>query len=549
MKTPGVYLIEKDAFPNSVVEVATAVPAFIGYTEKAENGTKSLINKPFRISSFGEYMQYYGGPPEYKFKLDLIDAKAPETPESEGTEEAETEKPAESAVVAALTVKDKKYSLEREGTVYRLFDAIRLFYQNGGGPCYIVSVGSYENEIVKGLLDGTDTKKPGGGLVTLEKEQEPTMVLIPDALSLDENSCYGVYTQMIAHCVKMQSRISILDIYNGFQDRKDPAGDTIEAFRIGVGANGLKYATAYYPWVETTIVQENEVSFTNLTDESLEVLKNLILNELAIPADATADPKKPEDKKTIQTRAFLNDLTVYTAEYVKNKLEGTGDDDDKLMPEDVNKSLVFLSSAYNKLLKDIQNRLNELPPASAMAGVYTMVDATRGVWKAPANVSLNAVVRPSVNITFEDQQDLNVSLTGKSINAIRSFIGEGVLVWGARTLDGNSGDWKYINVRRTVIMMEQSVKAAAKAYVFEPNDAGTWTTIKSMIENFLYQQWKSGALVGSKPTEAFSVHVGLGDTMSGDDILNGIMRITVLIAVSRPAEFIEITFQQQMQKS
>jgi phage tail sheath protein FI len=144
---------------------------------------------------------------------------------------------------------------------------------------------------------------------------------------------------------------------------------------------------------------------------------------------------------------------------------------------------------------------------------------------------------------------LNVSLTGKSINAIRSFIGEGVLVWGARTLDGNSQDWRYINVRRTVIMMEQSVKAAAKAYVFEPNDSGTWSTVKSMIESFLYQQWKSGALVGGKPEDAFSVNVGLGDTMTGDDILNGIMRVSILIAVSRPAEFIEITFQQQMQKS
>ena len=190
-----------------------------------------------------------------------------------------------------------------------------------------------------------------------------------------------------------------------------------------------------------------------------------------------------------------------------------------------------------------------MPPASAMAGVYTMVDNTRGVWKAPANVSLNASVSPSVNITFADQEELNMPLNGKAVNAIRAFVGEGNLVWGARTLDGNSQDWRYINVRRTLIMLEQSVQAAAKAYVFEPNDANTWITIKSMIENFLYIQWKKGALVGSKPDEAYAVLVGLGSTMTGDDILNGIMRITVLVAVSRPAEFIEITFQQQMQKS
>jgi phage tail sheath protein FI len=329
----------------------------------------------------------------------------------------------------------------------------------------------------------------------------------------------------------MMSRIAILDVYNGFNDRKAPPADVIEAFRVGVGSNGLKYAAGYYPWVETNIVQETEVKFTSLTDESLTVLQQILMEEQGLFAD-----KPPADgTKAKQVFDLLNSLPGYKT--------GTASVDD------INKSLVFLSIAFNKLLKEIQNRLNQLPPASAMAGIYTMVDNTRGVWKAPANVSLNAVVRPLVNITHEDQEDLNVSLTGKSINAIRSFIGEGVLVWGARTLDGNSQDWKYINVRRTMIMLEQSVKAASKAYVFEPNDAGTWSTVKSMIENFLYSQWKSGALAGSVPADAYSVHVGLGDTMTADDILDGIMRITFLVAISRPAEFIEITFQQQMQKS
>jgi phage tail sheath protein FI len=184
-----------------------------------------------------------------------------------------------------------------------------------------------------------------------------------------------------------------------------------------------------------------------------------------------------------------------------------------------------------------------------MAGVYTMVDNTRGVWKAPANVSLSAVSAPSVNITHEEQEDLNVNTAGKSINAIRTFIGEGTLVWGARTLDGNSLDWRYINVRRTMIMLEESVRLATKAYVFEPNTANTWVTIKSMISNFLTGVWKRGGLAGSSPDDAFSVHVGLGETMTAEDILEGILRVTVLVALSRPAEFIEITFQQQMQKS
>jgi phage tail sheath protein FI len=193
--------------------------------------------------------------------------------------------------------------------------------------------------------------------------------------------------------------------------------------------------------------------------------------------------------------------------------------------------------------------LNRLPPAAAMAGVYTMVDNNRGVWKAPANVSLNSVVSPAVNITHGDQEDLNVTPQGKSINAIRPFVGEGVLVWGARTLDGNSLDWRYVNVRRTMIMLEESIKLAAKSIVFEPNVANTWVTVKSMIRNFLTSIWKKGGLAGAVPDDAFSVFCGLGETMTPEDILEGIMRVTVLVAISRPAEFIEITFQQQMQKS
>ena len=123
------------------------------------------------------------------------------------------------------------------------------------------------------------------------------------------------------------------------------------------------------------------------------------------------------------------------------------------------------------------------------------------------------------------------------------------MVWGARTLDGNSQDWRYINVRRTLIYIEQSVKYAAKTYVFEPNDSGTWILVKSMITGFLNDLWKAGGLVGNSPADAYEVDVGLGSTMTPTDILDGIMRVSVKVAVSRPAEFIVITFEQKMQES
>jgi len=129
------------------------------------------------------------------------------------------------------------------------------------------------------------------------------------------------------------------------------------------------------------------------------------------------------------------------------------------------------------------------------------------------------------------------------------FIGQGVLVWGARTLDGNNLDWCYLNVRRTMIMIEQSIKLAARAYVFEANDANTWSTVSSSLNNFLTSLWSRGALAGATPADAFNVAVGLGTTMTAQDILDGRMNINVAVAITHPAEFIVISYIQQMQKS
>ena len=141
------------------------------------------------------------------------------------------------------------------------------------------------------------------------------------------------------------------------------------------------------------------------------------------------------------------------------------------------------------------------------------------------------------------------TVAGKSINAIRAFTGKGTLVWGARTLDGNSAEWKYVSVRRFYNMVEESVKKATEGFVFEANDANTWVKVRAMIENFLILQWKAGALAGAKPEQAFYVKIGLGSTMSADDILNGRMIVEIGMAVVRPAEFIVLRFSHMMQQA
>lgn len=517
METPGVYIVEKSAFPNSVVEVATAVPAFIGHTETAVNGGTSLTGKAWRITSMAEYCTYFGAAP---FPVCTIAEKGDVDQAIDSEDDAVSIAGGRERSSMDFSFNGKEYTLEQSSGDFLLYYSMRLFFQNGGGPCYIVSAGSYKDEIEADRL-----KK---GIEELVKEQEPTMVVMPEAVLLKEADCIAVQQAALQHCGgTMRSRVAILDVYDGYKDRKDPAGDCIDAFRNALGINYLDFAAAYYPWLNTAIVQDQELSYENIGNG--DTLTALISDELGLTDAEASDPKVAQLQAAV---AQISDASL-------------GEDEKALL----NKTLVQVSPLFNTILKALKDKLNLLPPSAAMAGIYTMVDNSRGVWKAPANVSLNTVLFPAVTITHDDQEDLNVTIHGKSINAIRSFVGEGVLVWGARTLDGNSLDWRYINVRRTMIMLEQSIRLATKAYVFEPNDANTWVTIKGMIGNFLTGIWKRGGLAGAVPSDAFSVHVGLGETMTPEDLLEGILRVTVLVAVSRPAEFIEITFQQQMQKS
>ncbi len=202
------------------------------------------------------------------------------------------------------------------------------------------------------------------------------------------------------------------------------------------------------------------------------------------------------------------------------------------------------------IVTTIERELNRIPPSGAIVGIYARTDASRGVWKAPANESINSVTGPVYAISNDDQAGLNIDpIAGKSINAIRAFTGKGILVWGARTLAGNDNDWRYVSVRRFAVMVEESCKNAAGGFVFEPNDANTWAKVQGMLENFLTLQWRAGALQGSKASDAFYVSVGLNKTMSGIDILEGRMIVEIGMAIVHPAEFIILRFSQIMAQS
>ena len=153
-------------------------------------------------------------------------------------------------------------------------------------------------------------------------------------------------------------------------------------------------------------------------------------------------------------------------------------------------------------------------------------------------------------LSEEENDRMNVDEgSGKSINAIRSFTGKGTLVWGARTLAGNSNEWRYVPVRRLFNYVEESIQKATSYAVFEPNTAMTWLKLKTTVESFLESLWRQGGLAGDRAEDAYFVQVGLGTTMTSQDIAEGRLIIRVGMAAVRPAEFIIIEFTHKLQQS
>lgn len=521
IKSPGVYINEVNAFGNSVVPVATAVPAFIGYTPQAMYEGKSYTNVPRKITSFADFQAIFC----------LPDPPPPADPAKQYDPEyylvAQDSQPTSGDYVL---IDGTFYSiLPDPNTIYYLYNSVKLFYDNGGGDAYIVSVGPYGAPSGSPMTVGEQIVNPNiqlnqltDGLALLKQEQEPTMYICPEAtlLSVDNNS--SLMKSMLLQASTMQTAVCIFDIIGG--NDPDPLNymDDIDTFRNGTGSEGLDYGAAYYPFVGTTVMQPSDIDYTNLFGGDVTQLQAIL--------SPASNPNSTVD-------------TIIAN--IQNPPEGQ-----ELTVSQYNNSLLVASPTYNTIIANILEDANILPPSAGMAGVITVTDNDVGPWQAPANTSMVDVVSLPILISETQQADLNVdAVSGKSINAIRFFNGLGILVWGARTLDGNSQDWRYISVRRTMIFIEQSCKLAANAYVFAPNDKNTWEAVKAMISSFLNDIWKQGGLQGASASDAFSVECGLGSTMTSEDILNGFMNVSVKVAVVRPAEFIVITFQQQMATS
>ena len=176
--------------------------------------------------------------------------------------------------------------------------------------------------------------------------------------------------------------------------------------------------------------------------------------------------------------------------------------------------------------------LRLVPPGGHVSGIYARSDTERGVHKAPAN----EVVRGAADLEFQITKGEQDILNPRGVNVIRAFPGRGIRVWGARTLSSNTL-WKYINVRRLFIFIEESIEEGTQWVVFEPNNEKLWARVRATITQFLTRVWRDGALMGIKAEEAFFVKCDR-TTMTQDDIDNGRLICVIGIAPVKPAEFV-----------
>ena len=498
-KTPGVFIEEIPKFPPSIAAVATAIPAFIGYTERAEKDGEQLVliddtgaldrTEGVRITSMLEYETYFGGPQKEQGLRVVI------TETQDGNSNTV-------AIQSQASFATNPLTGERIRSKHNMYFALQAYFANGGGPCYIFSIGQYDDTPTN-FPDDISHLNLMAALDFVDLEDEVTLLVFPEAPYVNVGTDAApwanlntVYSSALDHCFELKDRFTIMDVpYN----EGDSIDEAMRAFRgSGITAENdrLRYGAAYYPNIATTFIyRQNEAYETDQVQ-----IQRIVLN---------------------LTGGEISNDDPYT---------GT------------------LNSGQLASMKEAIERLPvELPPSPIMAGIYARVDNDRGVWKAPANVAVRNASKPMIKIKDADQENMNIDVgQGKSVNAIRSFVGKGVLVWGARTLNGNDNEWRYVPVRRFFNFVEESTKKATEQFVFEPNDANTWTRLKSMIDNFLVGQWRAGALQGPVPEQAFFVKVGLGETMTAQDILEGRLIVEIGMAVVRPAEFIILRFMHKL---
>lgn len=557
---PGVYITESNGLALSIQSGETAVPVFIGVfnpvTPPGGEGPHCV-----RIESWLDFTRKF-------YSSDHMNPLS-------NTKEA-----------GHLTIYHGSYS-------------VRLYFENGGGPCYVLFCNDRQ-----GFHDTKNQNLIG-----------PTLALYPDITLL----CW---------CEVINPKVDgqIYAVLNGLLGASPTSGGNRGTFLLAdawVTKTGddntepsswefsspavtqTSQVATYFPGLITRYTRDYyEVLVSGFSEDEYNLLKTggAFTNFTPDPNNSFTDEAKKARARFSEIKAAVekilpgltekagktNSNTVTAGSKLKPEetsgnstpkdtsgTKNTVADESKKTPTKDEQDYATITKLHESLKNAEENFISTENNANAkvyahasvaMAGVYARVDRERGVWKAPANVQLNgvtgliAVAAPDTSDTTTPKQRdwgtpmpvkvddaMNDKLMTKNINAIREFTGRGTLVWGARTMEKPAKkDWLYVPVRRLFNAVERDVRVALRQAMFEPNSPATWESVRSALVSYLHDLWRKGALQGDTPEQAYQVQIGLGVTMTSEDINDGQLKVKVALAAVRPAEFIVLELSQQI---
>ncbi len=451
---PGHIIESSSTLPEVIQPADCDVVGFVGYTAQASRQqANDLHGIATHIPSMLAFEQLFGGPAPAHCTLTLDQ---------------------ETGLAQATQV---------EAAHFYFYQAMQMFFANGGKQCVVVSVGDYsaQSPQLAALLSGLHTLSA----------TNIALLVIPEACSLNAADYQQLTTAMLNQCASLGNRFAILDVASAQCSVEGDLKSACTLFKSQpYPEQARKFAAAYTPSLRTSLTHHIRAEHT-----VVQLRKGMV-------ASGQTTLAALESQQPVLAQACMHavsQLPLY------------------------------------------------LPPSAAVAGAYISSQLQHGVWKAPANLSLNAVIAPSLTISDALHEWLaNDGNSQIAINPIRNFSGRGNLIWGARTLAGNDAEWRYIPVRRLAIFIEQSLRQTLQALVFAPNVASTWARVQASVALFMNSLWRQGALQGAKPETAFFVKVGLGQTMTEQDVIDGLLRLQIGFAALKPAEFNMITLQFQL---
>lgn len=551
--SPGVYVEEIDNGPRSIEGVGTSTAGFIGMAEKGP-----IEGAPELVTTFNSFLRIYGGflseftHGEYRFLAHTVEQFFT----NGGTR----------CYVMRVAPEDAKPATKKQGFI----------------TATAVNPGKWGNKVIVTLSQATKRKLQlmgkisdttylaknaegirEGDIVVFEKEYNmvtsvfdreitfanPFKADVVDAELLPKKVLYLVETDMT---IKYQDQIENYPGINFTEGSPDYVVDRAERSEIATIAVGA-LPKSVNPVAELFEKDATSLSF-NLDGGSDGSISKVNAGTF-IGID-----KGPGQRTGIQS--FLENSTVsmmaipgVTTPEVQVALvahcENLGsrfavlDMPQKLSkPKDLIEFRGLIDSTYAamyhpwvQVFDRSANKSSYIPPSGSVLGVYSRTDINRGVHKAPANETV-ACTGLSINYTKAEQDILNP----EGVNLIRALPGQGIRIWGARTASSSSS-FRYINVRRLFIFVEESIKASTNWVVFEPNDSMLWSRVSITVASFLDNLWRAGMLAGDSASEAYFVEIGT-NTMSRDDIENGRLICNIGIAPTKPAEFVIFRISQ-----